>query len=145
MWFDNGGFMEQVVDKYAAEVGRVVRAQRALRRGAFTVDDVVAEMTFGFWVHLLTSRYDDFLWQGGVFRSFPKVPAGMTREDVYLRVDRLRNFRNKVAHHFAIFDQQPTAEYRNLLDLVEMVCVETGWLIRQLANPARVIGAKPRL
>ena len=145
MWFDNAGFMGQMVGKYATEVVRVAKAQRALRGTAFTADHLVAEMTFGFWVHLLTSRYEDLLWQGGVFRSFPNVPEGVTRENVYLRVNRLRNFRNKVAHHFAIFDQRPTTEYRNLIELVEMVCGETAWMIRQLANPARVISAKPRL
>jgi hypothetical protein len=144
MWFDNGSFTAQLVAKYRQEVERIVGAQRAIRRSSFTEDHVVAELTFGFWVHLLTARYDDLLWQGGVFRSFPHVPKGMTRQEVHDGVDRLRNFRNKVAHHFAIFDQAPLVEYRNLLELVRMVCPETEWLITQLSNPARVISAKPR-
>jgi len=143
-WFDNVAFTAKLVEKYRDEVLRIAAAQKAIRRGAFTEDHVIAELTFGFWVHLLTARYDQLLWQGGVFRSFPHNPTQLDREGVYRRVNQLRNFSNKVAHHFAIFDQRPVSEFKNLMDLVDMICPETAWLIRQLANPARVISARPR-
>lgn len=143
-WPTSSAFIEQIPDRYKSEVRRVVNDERAAKRAGFTVDHVVAGLTFGFWVHLLTARYDDLLWQGGVKRSFPHVAKGTTREQVYLKVDRLRAFRNRVAHHFAIFDRRPTAEYQNLLDLVSAICPHTEWVVRQLANPARVISARPR-
>ena len=136
--------MGQMVERYRLAVHDVAAAQRVLRGGSFTSDHVVQQLSLGFWAHMLTARYDQLLWQGGVFRSFPHVPKGVTREDVFLKVDQLRSFRNKVAHHFAIYDQQPSTEYRNLMELVGMICPETEWLIRELANPARVLQARPR-
>ncbi len=96
-------------------------------------------------MHLLTVRYERLLWQGGVKRSFPLVARAVSREDIYLKVDQLRGFRNRVAHHFAIFDRRPMAEYQNLLELVALICPDTEWVIRQLANPARVISSRPAL
>lgn len=37
------------------------------------------------------------------------------------------------------------AEYQNLLELVALICPDTEWVIRQLANPARVISSRPAL
>jgi hypothetical protein len=142
-WFDNAGFTSRLVVKYRDELQRVVGNQTKVRGVSLTEDHIVAELTFGFWVHLLTARYEDLLWQGGMFRSFPHAGA-LERQHVHDKVDQLRHFRNKVAHHFAIFDQRPVVENRNLMELVEMICPETAWLIRQLANPAKIISAKPR-
>lgn len=143
-WPTEAGFTAQLPDRYKAEVRKVVADERAAKGRGYTVDHVVAGLTFGFWVHLLTSRYDALLWQGGVKRSFQNIPKGTSREDVYVMVDRLRVFRNRVAHHFAIFDRRPMAEYQNLLELVGYICGETEWIIRQLSNPAKVIGNRPR-
>lgn len=142
-WFDNARFTSRLVEKYRDELSRIATSQKGLRGAAFTENHVVAELTFGFWVHLLTSRYDELLWQGGVFRSFPHAGA-VTRDQLHTKVDRLRHFRNKIAHHFAIFDQRPVSEYKNLLELVDMICPETGWLIRQLSNPNRILSGRPQ-
>lgn len=144
-WFDNPSFTSQLIPKYQAEVQKVSSEQKFLRGRDFAPDHVVAALTFGFWVHLLTRRYEQILWQGGVFRSFPHMPKGRTREDAYEAIDQLRNFRNKVAHHYAIYDQRPAIEYKNLLQIVDMICPETSWLITQLANPAKVINSRPLL
>lgn len=143
-WPSNAGFIAQIPDRYKDEVRKVVNDERIAKGRGFTVDHVVAGMTFGFWVHLLTARYDELLWQGGVKRSFPHIARNVTREDVYVKVDQLRVFRNRVAHHFAIFDRRPMGEYQNLLELLSLICPDTEWAVKQLANPARVINARPR-
>lgn len=143
-WPTNRGFTEQIPDRYKTEVRRVIADERAARGENYTVNHVVSGLTFGFWVHLLTIQYEHILWQGGVSRSFPNIDRAVTREDVYRKIDALRAFRNKVAHHFAIYDRRPMAEYQNLLEVVGFVCAESEWVVRQLANPARVIGARPR-
>lgn len=144
-WPTNRGFVDQIPDRYKREVRKVVADERAARGAHYTVDHVVSGLTFGFWAHLLTASYDHLLWQGGVSRSFPHIPRGTTREQVYRKVDSLRAFRNKVAHHFAIYDRRPMAEYQNLLEIVGFVCPESEWVIRHLSNPAKVISARPRL
>jgi hypothetical protein len=132
-------------DCYQNELAKVVTDEMKGRGARFAIDHVVAGLTFGFWVRLLTRRYDNILWQGGVSRSFPHVKKGVSRADMHDKSERLRTFRNKVAHHYAIFDRGPKAEYQNLTEIVETICPDTLWLMRQLANPDRVINARPRI
>ena len=143
-WFSDSRFTSQLTQKYQDELPRVAQQERDAHRGAFTVDHLVSGMTFGFWVHLLTARYENLLWQQGMKRSFPYI-GNLTRVDVHTSVDQLRTFRNRVAHHSAIFDRRPTAEYANLQTIVSWVCPETVWLIKQLSNPAKIIGNRPRI
>ena len=144
-WFSSGKFLDQMPKRYKEEVYETVQREAARRGAAFTGDHVVAALTFGFWVHLLTSRYDNILWQGGVSRSFPHITRGMTRADVHEKVERLRDFRNLVAHHSAIFDRGPKAEYQNLVDILGLICPDTLWLLGELSNPDKVINARPRI
>lgn len=143
-WYSGLKFMGQLPQRYQDEVFDVVQTKSQLNGAAFTVDHVVSGLTFGFWVHLLTARYDNILWQGGVFRSFPNTPKGMARNDVHLRIEALRNFRNKVAHHSAIFDQGPKAHFQNLCDVVSMICADTHWLLLELATVEQAINSRPR-
>jgi hypothetical protein len=72
------------------------------------------------------------------------MPAGLPENDIHNAADRLRRFRNRVAHHNAIFDKGPTAEYRNIQNIIGWICPETLWLMRQLSNPASVINRRPK-
>ena len=143
-WHDNAAITGLLTAKYQKELADVVQSEKGARGSGFTADHVVQGMTFGFWAHLLTARYDQILWQGGVVRSFPHISRQTTREDVHGRVDRMRNFRNKVAHHFAIFDRSPTAENLNIQEVIAMICPDTLWMVKELSNPVRVLSKKPR-
>ena len=143
-WFENSSITSQLLDRYQRELQMLVESLREKFRSGFSADRVVAGLTFGFWVNLLTARYENLLWQQGLQRSFPHIERSLGRRAAHAKIDQLRLFRNRVAHHYAIFDQSPTTEYRNIQEILSWVCPETVWLMRELANPARVIGARPR-
>lgn len=143
-WHTNPAIIQQMTAKYQNEVSQKIIELRQSKGAAFTVDHLVASMTFGFWVHLLTARYDNLLWQQGMRRSFPNIPAPLSRADVHTKADRLRKFRNKVAHHYAIFDRGPASEYQNIQDILSWCCEDTLWFVKAVANPSRVINNRPR-
>lgn len=76
-----------------------------------TPGKVVAELHFGFWVGLVSGRYlpaeggtdyHDRIWvRGGVSSKF----GGAKRSVIHKRLDRLRRFRNRIAHHEHLMDQ----------------------------------------
>jgi abortive infection bacteriophage resistance protein len=144
-WHENPAITGQFTKKYQGEISENIQKLRKAKGAAFTVDHLVASMTFGFWVHLLTVRYDKHLWQQGMKRSFPNIPNGFSREDVHKQLDLLREFRNKVAHHYAIFDRRPMAEYKNIEEVVSWCCADTLWLMKAVSNPPRVINSRPRI
>lgn len=144
-WYCNTAFVDMLTLKYKSELQRKASERKQAKGNDFTVDHVVAGMTFGFWVNLLTSRYENLLWQQGMRRSFPSISNETSREAVYQKVNQLRVFRNKVAHHYAIFDRRPAAEYQNIQDIVSWSCNDTLLLMKQVSNPSRVINMRPTI
>lgn len=63
-------------------------------------DRVVSSLPFGFWCHLFKTAYENVLWRGALERFFPN--RAIRGRDVFLRLDELREIRNRVAHHDAI-------------------------------------------
>jgi hypothetical protein len=139
----NHAFTNLLQAKYQSELSNTAAKEKAARGATYTVDHVVAGMSFGFWVSLLTNSYDHHLWQQGMRRSFPHAPATVDRETAYLKVNQLRVFRNKVAHHYAIFDRQPLDENLNAMDIIGWCSPVAVHVVRQLSNP-REVARKPK-
>lgn len=142
-WVSNHAFINLLQPKYQDEVANTAAKQKLARGASYSIDHVVAAMSFGFWANLLANSYEHHLWQQGMRRSFPHAPTSLTRERAYLRVNQLRIFRNKIAHHYAIFDKQPLDENQNALEIVGWSSPATQYVVRQLSNP-REVARKPR-
>lgn len=61
-----------------------------------TPGKVVAELNFGFWPNLVSSRFDKF-WLPCLHRAFPF--ATVPRRVIHGRLDTIRLLRNRIAHH----------------------------------------------
>lgn len=134
-----------LTEKYQGHLADVVKRETTRKGADLTVDHIISGLSFGFWVNLMTSRYDKQLWQQGVRRSFTHAPNDLTLVKAHEKVNQLRQFRNKVAHHFAIYDQSPLKEYNNLLDVLGWVSPTAVWFVKQMSNPARVINQRPKI
>ena len=66
-----------------------------------TADYVVSELSFTFWVALFANVYDQTLWRTDLHRIF--TPRTKNRHGLHDSLDRLRNLRNRIAHHEPIF------------------------------------------
>jgi hypothetical protein len=74
------------------------KARQHVRRQPVTHGRILAELTFGFWRYLLSSRYEATLWTPALRHGFPHLrPAA--RDRIYRPVDHLYTLRNRVAHH----------------------------------------------
>ena len=144
-WFDEKKFIDIIPNRHRNELADAVAQERAKRGSKFQTDHVVAGMSFGFWLNLMGHALSHNLWRSGVRSGFPHAPVGTKREDVYVRMDQMRNFRNAVMHHYAIFDKRPSAEYQNLRVLLSWLCPDTLWLVSELSNPAAVLRQRPKI
>lgn len=105
---------------------REARARVALRRGGpATSGDIVATLSFGFWVSLFSAgkgaNYEMTLWRPGLRHALPGF-AG-TRTALHLRVDSLRLLRNRVAHHEPIFGRHLAADHASIVGLLGDISV----------------------
>lgn len=112
------------VDWWAAGVAlddnglrRVADARGTLRRlgkDADVVDSVVAELSFGFWVSLLSSRYHRTIWVPALSRVFP----GRSRRDVHEDYRHVLVLRNRIMHGEPIHGRHLEADYETLCRLL---------------------------
>ncbi|MYD93582.1 MAG: hypothetical protein F4Y02_07810 [Chloroflexi bacterium] len=106
-------------------------------------EQFVASMSLGFWVRLLSrggyiddglkADYDRTLWRPALHKAFP----GRPRRVVHRRLDRMRQLRNRIAHHEPIFGLDLKEDYESLLDAVGWISSDVrAWIEHHSRLPA---------
>lgn len=104
------------------------------RGGVAHHNKLLSELHIGFWVSLLSSRYTQSLWVPYLRHCFPHHPSG-SGEDVGKRAEKIRDLRNRVAHHEPIIfveghchflsEAEIRKQYDDIIEAVGWVCGET--------------------
>lgn len=90
------------------------RQSQARKTKRVPTDAIVADLSAGFWVSLLTKSYEiPFVWRHNLTRVFPNAP-GLTREEASQAAGALLDLRNRIAHHEPIY-HLPLSERRQTL------------------------------
>jgi hypothetical protein len=93
-----------------------------------TRDQIVAGLEFGFWTDLLHGDQEE-LWRRALCKSFPNSSG--KRKDVLDVLERLRLFRNRLAHHDSLLAQDVPLRLQQMLDVVGWVSADArDWLDR---------------
>lgn len=102
-----------------------------------TADRLVAKLGFGFWTALCQAPYEQGrkrgpqLWPRLLKNVFPHIPRKLTyRATIALRLDEIREFRNRIAHHEPIWD-------RAVLDHHDKILETIGWFNPRLPIATR--------
>jgi hypothetical protein len=144
-WHADRSFTAALPARSQTEIAAVVADERARRGASFTVDHIVAGMSFGFWHSLMNASLQNRVWGGNIRPMFPNLPHHMDRRHVHDRLEKLRAFRNAVMHHYAIFDKAPSLEWENIKIILGWLCQPTTKLMIQMADPKRILSAKPTI
>lgn len=81
-----------------------------------TADMVVSQLTFGFWVNMLTSNYDDpvrnnKLWPSLIPVAFPNATGSQaTRSYIHRRFNFIKDFRNRIGHYEPLWKIKDTID-----------------------------------
>ena len=101
------------LDKVAR--GKVREARRKLnQRGLpWGADDMVAALTLGYWVSLLSKGYDQGLWRSCLHQAFPlyRGPRGSLHDWLVA----ILYLRNRIMHHEPIHHRDLEADHRKIL------------------------------
>jgi hypothetical protein len=143
-WIGDPVFRGLLDPYFADELAAACRAERKQHGGAMTPHHVVSALTFGFWEHLATKRFDRFLWAKGVKNIFPCAPNEMTRANVHGLIESVRKWRNRIAHHRAIFDKGPMRKHQDALDLINIACADTGAWVAASSKVPVAISLRPK-
>ena len=100
-------------------IKQVIVAIERLERGKLvTRGRVVAGVSFAFWAGLFGRRYEE-LWRHRLRAAFPH--EALTRKDLSARMRRVQRFRNRVAHHDSLLDQDAPTRLEDMLAIA-------GWI-----------------
>lgn len=121
MWFYHPGALEP------GQLGELSRAlgQLARRRAQPASGRIVAELTSGFWVAVLSDPYHQRLWQPQSFAMLRTVfphSGNLPRQHIQNRFNAIRKLRNRVFHFEAIWDRP------NLLQEHADIHEAIGWI-----------------
>jgi hypothetical protein len=90
-------------------------------------DDIVAELSFGFWVSLLNRRYDRYFWVPALHRSFPNYRGG--REPLRDNLEAMLLLRNRIMHHEPVHHRDLVADHAKVYRLIGYIEPEVvDWL-----------------
>jgi hypothetical protein len=96
-------------------------------------ENVVANLSFSFWVELLSKRYHQKIWMKLV-KFFPAYPG--RREDFYNKAREIRNLRNVIAHHGPILRRDLFRDHAYLHELTALFDPE---LANEVKRKSRVL------
>lgn len=113
----------------------VNKAERAIRRrgGTITPGKVIAEQSFGFW----TSLYDTHHYRligGVVIHCFPSKPAVINRSSINQKLNRIREFRNRIYHNEPICFNGPNIDFTEATNIKNEIYELLDWMDADLVN-----------
>jgi hypothetical protein len=103
-WFKDAGFLSLVDGRSHAILLKAQKnAVKHLPKGkALPPGKVIAELTFGFWLQLTDAKLEHKLWVPYLHKAFAPRKAPK-RAVLNQKLEKLRQLRNRVAHHEPIF------------------------------------------
>lgn len=143
-WFTATTFLRLLDQSNSNNLARACRDERQQHGSRFTAHHVVSALTFGFWQHLTTKRFKHMLWSQGVNAAFPNAPALVDRQALHDRLETVRRWRNRIAHHNAIFDKGPTRHHYQTLELINWVCPVTASWVQSMSTVPQAVNLRPK-
>lgn len=100
---------------------QIQQVKEARRRACLPAGVCIDDLSFGFWVELLTRYYEQSLWIPCLHGTFQIRAALSKRKEVHNLFDDIRRFRNRVAHHDQVVSREPKM-------IIEKIITALGWL-----------------
>ncbi|CAN1496688.1 hypothetical protein MCELHM10_00369 [Paracoccaceae bacterium] len=141
-WWDDATFLA-LVEPRQSDAIREVRARISKRGQAVVTGQIVAGLSFGFWVAMLDARYNPRIWSHSLAIGFPDLPPTKTRDDLQKMSRQIANFRNRIWHHEPIFKANITAEYSRCMETLAWLCPHKHKWIRPQCRVMAVLRARP--
>jgi hypothetical protein len=116
-------------------IGRLQRGNKRPTRGR-----VIASLSFGFWQALFSAVYED-LWRASLSRAFPN--GNGKRREIANLVGPILHFRNRIAHHEAIFSSDLGGQHARILKLAGTIDAEAPTYIASLSRVEKLMLEMP--
>lgn len=135
---------ELLADKEVSKVIKVI-FELEKHKKEVTSDEIIAELTFGFWTSLLDKRYEQVLWPKIITKTFPFMPRETrTRKTLSKRFNRIRLLRNRVFHYEPIWHWKDLKQqYGELVEALMWLEPKASELLKQECRFLKVYNNPP--
>lgn len=144
-WFENAALKNTLDERRYHDLTYLLAKERTRHGDKLTCHHIVSELSFGFWQHLLTKRFGRIIWGLGVKCAFPNLPNSLDGQNVHDRIEIVRKWRNRIAHHKPISDRKPSARYQDVLQRVRSVCHDIANWVTAPSNVTVAIQMRPAI
>lgn len=127
--------LDESREKVNEAISRLERRRRRPTRGR-----VIASLSLGFWTVLFNKPYED-LWRRNLVKAFPH--GNGERTEVSRLIAPLLHFRNRIAHHEAIFSDRLEKQHKRQLKLAALIDPEAASYISALARVDKLLLEMP--
>ncbi len=127
---------EAPLEKAAQEAINEVWDEMKKPQAKRTSGDIVAELKFSFWIGLLGPKYDETTWRKNNHKAFPNFKG--KRSVLQGRLNMVRRFRNRIAHHEPIFHKDRGRTHQEIIEAIGWMCEDTKEWAMQI-SAARIL------
>ncbi|WP_237154540.1 Abi family protein [Oryzibacter oryziterrae] len=142
-WFEHQTFLKVIDPRFRSELEIAIDDEREQHGSATNSHHIASALTFGFWEHLTTKRFDRMIWSKGIRYNFPNAHHLRRREDLQRHIESIRRWRNRIAHHRAIFDKEPVKKHQEIVEVINWVCTESASWVNSASRVMQTIASRP--
>ncbi|MBP2320514.1 hypothetical protein JOF56_000899 [Kibdelosporangium banguiense] len=102
-----------------------------------SANQVVAKLTLGFWVSLVSETYDRALWVPTLHRAFPHYRG--RRDGLHTELENIRDLRNRVMHYAPLRGRDLSADHAALYRLYSYLSADLSPAMREIDQVPHVL------
>ena len=113
----------------------ILKSERTIRRkgGAITSGKVIAEQSFGFWLSLFDTHHYRLIG-GVVIHCFPNKPSHVNRNILNQKLNRIREFRNRVYHNEPVCFNNLNIDFLEAIGIKQEIYELLEWINYDLTD-----------
>jgi hypothetical protein len=114
---------------------QVKGAEKRVKRrgGTITSGKIIAEQMLGFWTSLFDTHHYKLL-AGTIIHCFPNRPANAQRKEINLKLDKIREFRNRIYHNEPVCFKDVKIDFTEAITIKEDIFEILNWVDSELAS-----------
>lgn len=141
-WWNCQAYLD-LIDAERLDDLNLVRSRIKRRKQTLGTGQIVAGLSFGFWVGMLAKRYNPDLWSGHLHSSLLHFPKDRGRKSLALEAGEIVTLRNRIWHHEPIFKRNLSDDYRRVMQCLEWLCpIKHAWIKPHCKVP-QILRQKP--
>lgn len=141
-WWRNPLFVD-LIDRERKRDLDTVRSRIERKGSTLETDQIVAGLSFGFWVGMLHRRYNPYLWSKRLRDAFPSLPKSENRDSIFKLAGRVAYLRNRISHHEPLIKGNLSQTYSDVMALLQWLCPATAAWVKPHCDVQKIIRTKP--